>query len=202
MVLAFLLLLDHSTHVDAFLCWIHAWIVTCVRKTKDTHVTSVPEWLDPRLWARAAPCNGCNGMVEPGEGIQQQPASAYKEVIKKWEPSSSQWCMKEQWDTTAELGWNERFGLHTGRNLHCEGSQVMEQLAQRGCAITVHGGFQYQLRWSPEQLHLTSELTFGQEVGVETSWCLFQPELPSDPMTLWNVLCEKGDPRGFTTGLR
>lgn len=36
---------------------------------------------------------------------------------------------------------------------------------------------------------------------LETSVSLFQPELPSKPVTLWNVLCEKEDPKGFTTGL-
>lgn len=35
---------------------------------------------------------------------------------------------------------------------------------------------------------------------LETSVSLCQPELPSNPMTVWNVLCEKEDPRGYITG--
>ncbi|KAK4824628.1 hypothetical protein QYF61_016934 [Mycteria americana] len=103
--------------------------------------------------------------------------SAYRAGIKEMELGFSQWCMVGGRRTTSRVETREVHTEYEEKPFPHKDSPAVEQIGQRGCAVSILGYFQEL----PEQPGLTHSCpSFEDKVRLEASWGPFQPEQDCD----------------------
>lgn len=157
--------------------------VHLLSSTSQTPPGSVTQFQTPpncpvlNLWGEAEQL----GLAQPGEEILEkvlgrpwkQSHSKYEAGIKKKEPGLLQWCVVGRWKGMS-VSWTRV--VQRGILFSLWGQPSSETGFHRGCWVCILKGFQ-NLTEQSNLVWSQSLPCFEQEVGVETSWGPFTPQL-------------------------